>query len=259
MPSHSESGINDRDRDSNCVHSPAPYQDPSDRPESPGSPSPGDNDYEPDMDNRLGREDNDVSGDDDDDDDDSRVAPPSNGRKRAHSNSFDTDNDSDNMLTRARKLVKSKGRPKASDYADDVRDVLDNAIMHFKVDLLRVNPYPDHTHELEWAKVGWAAANMMCDLKIAHNSELIKMVSLITTRVRLCLYFTSRSHAVDPICVAKSRQRSNRLLPACTASRFPQVKPFVLGTANSLKNSRKGTRFYTRSVTLCYALSSTDT
>ncbi|KAI0266652.1 hypothetical protein BGY98DRAFT_912890 [Russula aff. rugulosa BPL654] len=88
------------------------------------------------------------------------------------------------MLTRARKLVKSKGRPKASDYADDVRDVLDNAIMHFKVDLLRVNPYPDRTHELEWAKVGWAAANMMCDLKIAHNSELIKMITCRGSHLR---------------------------------------------------------------------------
>ena len=38
-----------------------------------------------------------------------------------------------------------------------------------------LHPYR-RASELSWAKVGWREANMLCDLKIKHNTELIKMV-----------------------------------------------------------------------------------
>jgi hypothetical protein len=61
-------------------------------------------------------------------------------------------------------------------------------ITHYKVDLLCFGPYPDCTHELAWAKTSWGTANKVCNLKIAHNSELIKMVSSLTTWFILCSY-----------------------------------------------------------------------
>jgi hypothetical protein len=194
LSSHTESGTFDGgEGDGNHVHSSEP-EDPLDRLRFSEnlSESPDDNNYEPNIDNggddnESDEEDNDVS-DDGISDHDTHATPSSCGKKRARSNS-DTDNDS--TFKRARKLVKSKGRPKAGDYADDVQDVLDNAITHFKVDLLRFGPYPDRTHELAWAKFGWAAANKACSLKIAHNSELIKMVSLLLMTVRSYLYSTS--------------------------------------------------------------------
>ena len=98
--------------------------------------------------------------------------------------------DNNDKYERAEKIAKSKGRPKASDYADDVQEVLDSAIAHYKVDLLCLNPYPDRTHELAWSKTSWSAANEVCNLKIAHNGELIKMVSLFAKLFRLCSYST---------------------------------------------------------------------
>src|ERR1700736_3962945 len=89
---------------------------------------------------------------------------------------------------RARKIIKSKGRPKASDYADDVQDVLDSAITHYKVDLLRFDPYPDRSQELAWAKTSWGTANRVCDVKIAHNGKLIKMASSSMAQFGLCSY-----------------------------------------------------------------------
>ena len=98
--------------------------------------------------------------------------------------------DDNDKYERAKKIAKSKGRPKASDYADDVQEVLDSTIAHYKVNLLRFDPYPDYTHELAWSKTSWTVANEVCDLKIAHNGELIKMVCLFAKLFKLCSYFT---------------------------------------------------------------------
>ena len=186
---HVESIFDDAEKDDRRMQSPEPYEDQLKFPESP---SPGDDDYEPDGDNNG----DDYEQDKDDDkvnedgvyDRDASATPPPNGRKRARSNSMNADNNGE--YERARKVVKSKGRPKASDYADDVQDVLDSAITHYKVDLLRFDPYPDRTHEVAWAKTSWGTANRVCDLKIAHNGELIKMVSSLTTQFRLRSYST---------------------------------------------------------------------
>jgi hypothetical protein len=101
---------------------------------------------------------------------------------------------------RARKVVKSKGRPKASDYADDMQDLLNSAITHYKVDLFCFDPYPDRAHELAWAKTSWSTANRVCDLKIAHNSELIKMVSSLTMWFRLYSYSTQITCCGSHLC-----------------------------------------------------------
>jgi hypothetical protein len=173
------------------IQSPKPYEDPLDQLEFPESPLPGDDDYEPDEDNyednKLDDDDNEVGKDSYDRDADAIPSP--NGRKRARSNSVDSDADND-KYERARKIAKSRGRPKAGDYADDVQEVLDSAITHYKVDLLRLDPYPDRTHELAWSKTSWGTANKVCGLKIAHNGELIKMVSLLVMLFRLCSYCT---------------------------------------------------------------------
>ena len=78
-------------------------------------------------------------------------AKSTNHLKRAHSDSVDTDN---NKFEKARKVVKSSGRPKASHYTQEVQDFLDSAITFFKVNFLRIHPYSDRASELSWAKVG---------------------------------------------------------------------------------------------------------
>jgi hypothetical protein len=113
-------------------------------------------------------------------DSDTNATNFTNGRKRAHS-----EDDADDGYERARKIARSKGRPKASDYARDVQEVIDTAIAHYKVDLLRWDPYPDHTHSLDWATDGWGAANELCGLNFAHTPELIKMVSPFVMSFRL--------------------------------------------------------------------------
>jgi hypothetical protein len=169
----------------------------------------------------------------------------SNGRKRPRSNSMDGD---ENRYRRAKKISQSKGRPKASDYSKDVQDVLESAIAHYKADLLRWDPYPDRSNELAWTKASWDSANKECNLKIALDSELMRMVSSLLLLLRLFTYI--RLHVAHLICVAKSRRRSNRLWQACMASKFPPMKQFAPVTVTWLKNSKKGTRFYTRFVIL---------
>jgi hypothetical protein len=152
-----------------------PYEDALDQLDFPESPSPDDDNYEPDNDNNE---------DDEDDVPDHEVSPtPPSGRKRPRANSIDADNT--DRYERARKVVKSVGRPRASDYAEEVQDVLNTAITYYKVDLLHFDPYPNRADELAWAKTSWSAANTECGIKIAHNAELVKMVSCFATQCKL--------------------------------------------------------------------------
>jgi hypothetical protein len=106
------------------------YQDPLDRLEFPESPSLDDDDYEP--------GDDDNEGDDDDDGDDEGIDGDEGvhghnldesptcvrsltSHKRPQSDSLDSNN---GKYEKARKIVRSSGRPKASDYAQEVQDVL---------------------------------------------------------------------------------------------------------------------------------------
>ena len=65
---------------------------------------------------------------------------------------------------------------------------LDSAVTYYKVDLLCLDPYPDCTHKLAWSNTSQSMVNKVCDLKIANNSELIKMVSLFAKLFRLRSY-----------------------------------------------------------------------
>lgn len=172
-----------------CYQSPEPYEDQLEFPESLSA---GDGDYDPCSsdygDDYKSDKDNDEDNEDSIYDHNASATPPPNGWEHAHSNSMNADNSDE--YKRARKVVKSKGRLKASDYVDDIQDVLNTIITYYKVNLLHFGPYPDCTHELAWAKMSWDTANRVCDLKIAHNSELIKMVSSLTTLFCLHSYST---------------------------------------------------------------------
>ena len=123
---------------------------------------PENDDYEPDRDDNNN----------DNFDREESLAPPPVSQKRPRSNSVEV-----GEYEKARKVSKSTGRPKAGDYTQEVQDVRNTAITHYKVDLLRIDPFPERGLELKWSKANWFAANEECDLKIAHNAELIKMVS----------------------------------------------------------------------------------
>jgi hypothetical protein len=177
------------DEDMNLMQPVKPYEDPLDRLDFPDSPSPYDNDYQ--LDDNYELEDDDYEPDRDDyepdrDDDEpdrhyedniydreESLAPPI-GQKRPHSNLVEA-----REYVKARKIAKSTSRPKASDYAQEVQDVLNTAIAHYKADLLRLDPFPERGLELKWSKANWFTANAVCDLKIAHNSDLVKMVSTV--------------------------------------------------------------------------------
>lgn len=108
------------------------------------------------------------------------------GKKRRRSDSMDTN---DNQYKRAMKVARSNGRPKASDYTKDVQEVLESAIAHYKADLLRWDPYPDRAHELEWSKASWDSANKLCNVRIAPNAELMKMVGLVLTIIKVIFIY----------------------------------------------------------------------
>jgi hypothetical protein len=159
------------------------YQDPLDRLEFPESPSSDDDDdYEPADDDDKADDDNEADEDDVHNNDlgespTREFVRPVTHHKRPRSDSLDSNNDG--KYEKARKVVRSSGRPKASDYAQEVQDVLNTGITYYKVDLLRFDPYPDRVDELAWAKASWSTANTDCDVKIAHNTELIKMVNFL--------------------------------------------------------------------------------
>jgi hypothetical protein len=228
--SRGEDFVDDQDNYYEDNQYPLQFQDPLDF-DFRESPFEDDNDYEP-SDNDNIEDDEDAHG--------HEIeytkcdsAKSTNHLKRARSDSVDADT---NKFEKARKVVKSSGRPTASDYTQEVQDVLNSAITFFKVDLLRIHPYPDRASELSWAKVGWGEANTLCDLKIKHNTELIKMVrTLIHTSDELPSLF-ARSHAVVRTCVASSKPRSNLWLSACLALKSLPMIQSEIATADLLRS-----------------------
>jgi hypothetical protein len=159
--------------------------------EYPESPSPDNDDYKP------GNDDN--EGDNEDDGDNEGIngnegvcghnlneSPTCvrsvNSHKHPRSDSLDSNN---GKYEKARKIVRSSGRPKASNYMQEVQDVLNTGITYFEVDLLHFDLYPERVDELKWAKASWSMANTDCNLIIAHNTELIKMVSPLNTNIQV--------------------------------------------------------------------------
>jgi hypothetical protein len=117
--------------------------------------------------------------DDDNEDVDSQV-----GQKRPRHDSDSVQPDI-SQYRKAIKVKNSKGKPKADDWEQEVQDVLAEAILSYETKLAALGFFPDHMQEVTWAKVAWLDGCRECEVKIHHNTELIKIV---------WLYFASRSN-----------------------------------------------------------------
>ena len=84
-------------------------------------------------------------------------------------------------------MKKSKGKPKADDWESDVQEILTKAILFYEIRLAMDIHFPDHMEEVGWAKIAWLDGCSDCDLKICHNSELIKIVSFFKIFYRLLI------------------------------------------------------------------------
>jgi hypothetical protein len=112
-------------------------------------------------------------------DDNGRPSSPQAGQKRARCNSGPAQPD---KFREAIKLKNSKGKPKADDWELDVQEILARAILFYENRLATQGLFPDHMEEVAWAKLSWLDGCRDCDLKIHHNSELIKIVSFLLYR-----------------------------------------------------------------------------
>jgi hypothetical protein len=94
-------------------------------------------------------------------------------RKQAHSS-----DEIDTQVYKAQKLYESQGRPKAKDYDDVTQEVLTVAIAIYRCLICTDTPYPDHSQELEFVKIGWRIACKKMEVKLEMTPELVKMVCL---------------------------------------------------------------------------------
>ena len=158
----------------------------------------GDDDDEPEGDFRYGtpnKDDNmDLGLDDigdgadpgleDIEDDDNGEADSQVGQKRPCHDSDSVQPD----ISQYRKAIKvkdSKGKPKADDWEQEVQDVLAEAILSYETKLVTLGFFPAHMQEVTWAKAPWLDGCRECEVKIHHNTELIKII---------WLYFASLSN-----------------------------------------------------------------
>ena len=109
--------------------------------------------------------------------DNGRPSSPQAGQKRPRHDSDSTQPDI-NKFRKAVKVKNSKGKPKADDWEPDVQEILTVAILSYETRLAIHGLFPDHMEEVMWAKGAWLDGCRNCDLKIHHNSELIKIVRL---------------------------------------------------------------------------------
>jgi hypothetical protein len=107
---------------------------------------------------------------------DRRPSSPQAGQKRPRCDSDAAHRDN---FRKAIKVKNSKGRPKADDWETDVQEILAKAIIFYEIRLATDGLFPDHMQEVHWAKIAWSDGCSECDLKIHHNSELIKIVRLL--------------------------------------------------------------------------------
>ena len=105
-----------------------------------------------------------------------RPNSPQAGQKRPRRDS-DPEQPNIDEYRKAIKVKKSKGKPKADDWELDVREILTKAILFYEIRLAMDGLFPDHMEEVKWAKIAWLDGCSDRDLKIRHNSELIKIVS----------------------------------------------------------------------------------
>ena len=82
----------------------------------------------------------------------------------------------DGTTRKAIKVKEGKGKPKADDWEPAVQDVIPEAILLYENKLVSETPYPDHMQEMVWAKAAWQDGCRECEVKIHHNSKLLKIV-----------------------------------------------------------------------------------
>ena len=102
-----------------------------------------------------------------------RLNSPQAGQKHPHCDS-DPEQPNIDEFWKAIKVKKSKGKPKADDWESDVQEILTKAILFYEIRLAMDGLFPDHMEEVGWAKIAWLDGCSDHDLKIRHNSELIK-------------------------------------------------------------------------------------
>ena len=108
-------------------------------------------------------------------DDEERPVSPQAGQKRSRCDS-DLNPADIGKYRKAIKVKNSRGKPKADDWEPEVQDVLAEAIEAYEIRLASLGFYPDHMQEVTWAKAAWRDGCHECEVKIHHNTELIKIV-----------------------------------------------------------------------------------
>lgn len=98
--------------------------------------------------------------------------------KRRHE---DRDDSEIGPQRKAKRVEAAERRPKARDFEVDVQDVISAAIAHYRTELSTKNAYPDMTTEVNWARAAWKAGCHDKDVEITPNSDVLRLVSNITT------------------------------------------------------------------------------
>ena len=110
-----------------------------------------------------------------DGDDEGCPTSPQAGQQHTHHDSI-TDHLESGKYHKAIKVKNSWGKPKADDWEPEVQDVLAEAIQSYETKLATQGFFPDHMEEVTWAKAAWLNGCRECNVKIHHNTELIKIV-----------------------------------------------------------------------------------
>ena len=84
----------------------------------------------------------------------------------------------DTQVVKAQKLYKSQGHLKAKNYDDMTQEVLTVAITIYHCLICTNMPYPDHSQELEFVKIGWRITYKKVEVKLEMTPELVKMVCM---------------------------------------------------------------------------------
>jgi hypothetical protein len=166
------------------------------------------------------------------------------GQKRSRYNS-NVDHLGSGGFRKAIKVKSSRGKPKADDWEPDVQGVLAEAILSYETRLVTLGFFPDHMQEVTWAKAAWLDGCEECDVKIYHNTELIKLVWICVVTL-----FESRTNSSvnslpveEHIFVASSRPKLMHWLRQHSVSRSP-VMMLLKRTARKLRGSRTASALY---------------
>ena len=79
-------------------------------------------------------------------------------------------------------------KPKAGDYEVAVQNILAEAIPRYRGYLSTDTPYPGPMEEMRWAKKSWKEGCDECDIQMAFNGEIIKLVSDLFNRCAILTF-----------------------------------------------------------------------